>query len=811
MTTLLDAKRIRANAMSTTYVYDFLTLFERGLRNQWKRFAKKRTVDAPYDNKLSEVQELVLDDDFDAGASLGYGVSVTERGRGLNRIGMVAWKILLRTPQYPSGRYVYVIANDITHRAGSFGREEDELFNRVSKLARAEGVPRLYITANSGARIGMADEVKRVFKVKWVDWSECNKGFEYLYLTEEDYSALGPEGRNSVVCEKVLLPNGIMHYKILDIIGEAANGVENLQGSATIAGETSRAYEDVFTLTYVSARSVGIGAYLVRLGQRTIQKGRDAPIILTGYQALNKLMGKDIYTSNLQLGGPKIMYTNGISHMCVRNDMDGVVAMLDWISYVPETKFSPLPTTKLISGDSIERDVLYTPPVQGAYDPRLLLTGCAGSGENEFLGGFFDRDSWMETLGGWAKTVVVGRARLGRLPVGVIITENRSVEAKSPADPASPDSEERAWTQAGQVWFPDSAHKTAQAIRDFNGESLPLFIFANWRGFSGGQRDMFDEVLKYGALIVDALVAYRHPVFVYIPPHSELRGGAWVVVDPTINPDVMEMYAAPEARGNVLEPAGAVNIKFRKEHLIACAHRLDPTLMDLTAQLDAVSESDASSIRAAIDRRLAKLLPIYHQIALCFGDLHDTPRRMLAKNVIGDVVPWREARRFFYYRLQRKLLEAKLVESLRDAIVGKSAECKRLDATPGHSEAKKELDDLVLNSGAAVKNRDASIAGSVDRAVLAWLRSPEGVEVVQARVKHLRSKRVARSVAELGLEDPRAMLMGLMGVLGKLGEQGRTTERENIVNTLRRGAFMLGKRARSANSSTHQSSEDNFF
>jgi hypothetical protein len=47
-----------------------------------------------------------------------------------------------------------------------------------------------------------------------------------------------------------------------------------------------------------------------------------------------------------------------------------------------------------------------------------------------------------------------------------------------------------------QVWFPDSAFKTAQAIRDFNGEQLPLIVFANWRGFSGGMRDMFEEVWR---------------------------------------------------------------------------------------------------------------------------------------------------------------------------------------------------------------------------------------------------------------------------------------------------------------------------
>lgn len=43
-------------------------------------------------------------------------------------------------------------------------------------------------------------------------------------------------------------------------------------------------------------------------------------------------------------------------------------------------------------------------------------------------------------------------------------------------------------------------------------------IFANWRGFSGGTRDMVREVLKFGSMIVDALREYKHPVFIYIPP-----------------------------------------------------------------------------------------------------------------------------------------------------------------------------------------------------------------------------------------------------------------------------------------------------
>jgi acetyl-CoA carboxylase/biotin carboxylase 1 len=113
--------------------------------------------------------------------------------------------------------------------------------------------------------------------------------------------------------------------------------------------------------------------------------------------------------------------------------------------------------------------------------------------------------------------------------MGVIAVETRSVENITPADPANPDSTEQITNEAGGVWYPNSAFKTAQAIKDFNnGEQLPLMILANWRGFSGGQRDMYNEVLKYGSYIVDALVKYEQPIFVYIPPFGELRGGSWV-------------------------------------------------------------------------------------------------------------------------------------------------------------------------------------------------------------------------------------------------------------------------------------------
>lgn len=87
----------------------------------------------------------------------------------LLQIGMVAWKMTLKSPEYPDGRDIIVIGNDITYRIGSFGPQEDLLFLRASELARAEGIPRIYVAANSGARIGLAEEIRHMFHVAWID------------------------------------------------------------------------------------------------------------------------------------------------------------------------------------------------------------------------------------------------------------------------------------------------------------------------------------------------------------------------------------------------------------------------------------------------------------------------------------------------------------------------------------------------------------------------------------------------------------------------------------------------------------------
>ncbi|KAM5238299.1 acetyl-CoA carboxylase 2 isoform 2-T2 [Ctenodactylus gundi] len=636
---LLQAKRFQAQSLGTTYVYDFPEMFRQALFKLWGSPDR-------YPKDILTYTELVLDSQD----------QLVEMNRlpGGNEVGMVAFKMRFKTPEYPEGRDVIVLSNDITFRIGSFGLGEDMLFLRASERARAERIPRVYLAANSGARIGLAEEIKPMFQVAWVDPEDPHKGFKYLYLTPQDYTRIS--SLNTVHCKHVE-EGGESRYVIIDIIGkEDGLGVENIRASGMIARESSLAYDEIVTISMVTCRSLGIGAYLVRLGQRVIQV-ENSHIILTGARALNKVLGREVYTSNSQLGGVQIMHYNGIAHVTVPDDFEGVYTILEWLSYMPKDTCSPLPI--ITPMDPIDREVEFVPS-RAPYDPRWMLAGRPHPTlKGTWQSGFFDQDSFKEIMAPWAPTVVTGRARLGGIPVGVIATETRTVEVAVPADPANLDSEAKIIQQAGQVWFPDSAYKTAQAIKDFNREKLPLMIFANWRGFSGGMKDMYDQVLKFGSYIVDGLRQYRQPILIYIPPYAELRGGSWVVLDTTINPLCIEMYADKESRAGVLEPEGTVEIKFRKKDLLKALRRIDPTYKKLVEQLGTsqLSDKEKKDLEGRLRAREELLLPIYHQVAVQFADLHDTPGRMLEKGVICDVLEWKTARTFLYWRLRRRLLE----------------------------------------------------------------------------------------------------------------------------------------------------------
>jgi acetyl-CoA carboxylase / biotin carboxylase 1 len=249
----LERRRDLAKKMTgTVYCYDLPQLMAHALKLRWSKLNS-----SSFTSGVMESVELVLNKQGK--------LEETDRPPCKNTIGMVAWKLRLRTPEVEDEedgfREIYLVANDITFKAGSFGVDEDALYNEVSKHARKFGLPFIYVAANSGARIGMASELKSILNVDWKQDSDPSRGFNYLWLTREDYE----KHKKSVQC-KPRMVNGKERMVVTAVIGKDHGiGVENLRGSGMIAGETARAYRDTFTLSYISGRCVGIGAYLVRI------------------------------------------------------------------------------------------------------------------------------------------------------------------------------------------------------------------------------------------------------------------------------------------------------------------------------------------------------------------------------------------------------------------------------------------------------------------------------------------------------------------------------------------------------------------
>lgn len=225
-------------------------------------------------------------------------------------------------------------------------------------------------------------------------------------------------------------------------------------------------------------------------------------------------------------------------------------------------------------------------------------------------------------------------------------------------------------------------------------------------------------------------------------------------MDPTINPDAMEMYADEDARGGVLEPEGIVNIKFRRDKQLETMARLDATYAELKAQLSdkSLSQEKQSDIKVKMSEREQLLLPVYSQISLQFADLHDRAGRMQAKNTIRHPLVWSNARRFFYWRLRRRLNEESLIKKMANAStkdsMTRSASLRSLQAWSG-------IQDFERN----------------DRAVATWYE--ENRKNVQTKIDAVKAEGVAFDVANLLSANREGGMKGLKQFLETMPVQER--------------------------------------
>ena len=221
------------------------------------------------------------------------------------------------------------------------------------------------------------------------------------------------------------------------------------------------------------------------------------------------------------------------------------------------------------------------------------------------------------------------------------------------------------------------------------------------------------------------------------------------MVDPTINPEAMEMYADEDARGGVLEPEGIVNIKFRRDRQLETMARLDAPYAELKALLadKSLTQEKQSAIKVKMTERESLLMPVYTQISLQFADLHDRAGRMQAKNTIRHPLQWKNARRFFYWRVRRRLNEESLIKKMANT------------STKDPKSRANSLRSLRAWTGIDDFEHD-------DRAVATWYE--ENRKYVHAKLEGLKSEGVAFDIAALLSTNKEGGMKGLKQFLSTM-------------------------------------------
>lgn len=214
------------------------------------------------------------------------------------------------------------------------------------------------------------------------------------------------------------------------------------------------------------------------------------------------------------------------------------------------------------------------------------------------------------------------------------------------------------------------------------------------------------------------------------------------------------MYADEDSRGGILEPEGIVGIKFKREKQLETMTRLDPTYAELKQALtdQSLAAEKQSEIKAKIKAREELLLPVYSQISLQFADLHDRAGRMVAKDTIRHALVWKEARRFFYWRLRRRLNEESILKKMATTSIR------------GPISRATNLQSLQAWTGLAAFEKD-------DRAVAMWYE--ENKKMVHAKVEALKADGVAFDIGALLRGNKEGGLRGIRQMLSVLPVEER--------------------------------------
>ncbi len=360
---------------------------------------------------------------------------------------------------------------------------------------------------------------------------------QLAFVAAQDFGTLGGSlgemhAEKIVRVQELAMKAGAPIVTILDSGGaRIQEGVLALHGYARIFQRNTHASGVIPQISVILGPCAGGAVYSPALTDFVFMVDGLSKMFITGPDVVKAVTGEDVSVEELG-GGAVHSATSGNAHFLAKDERQCFGMVKKLLSFLPSNNLDDPPLSDAPPwppDENPDLDGVVPSDATRAYDVRDLVANV------------FDAGDFLEVQPDFARNIVVGFARLGGKPVGVV--------GNQPAHLAG-------------VLDIDSSDKLARFVRFCDAFHLPVINFVDVPGYLPGTQQEYGGVIRHGAKVLFAYSEASVPKIALIVRKS--YGGAYVAMS-GFGLGYDRVLAYPFAEIAVMGPDGAANIIFRRE------------------------------------------------------------------------------------------------------------------------------------------------------------------------------------------------------------------------------------------------------
>jgi propionyl-CoA carboxylase beta chain len=358
-----------------------------------------------------------------------------------------------------------------------------------------------------------------------------------VYVYAQDFTVLGGalgemQGRKICQVMDMAVKSGVPIIGLIDSGGaRIQEGVHSLSGYAEIFRRNAQYSGIIPQISLVLGPCAGGASYSPALTDLIIMVEKQSYMFLTGPEVIKSVTGEVIDSETL--GGATTHLTHsGLASLTCPDEQSALDLCRRILGYLPPNHVERPPSIE--SADDIFR-------MDDSLNTIVPFNPAEAYSMHEVVEKVVDQGSWLEIQAGFADNALVGLARLGGIPVGILAQEPN--------------------VKAGCIDM-DAADKMTRFVRFCDCYNLPLVTFVDSPGFLPGVEQEHRGIIRHGAKLLYAYSEATAPKISIVT--RKAYGGAYIVMNSKpLGADLA--FAWPSAEIAVMGAEGAANILYRRQ------------------------------------------------------------------------------------------------------------------------------------------------------------------------------------------------------------------------------------------------------